>query len=74
MPETVPLSPPGQGIFFPQAMEATFGPLVLLLALSLEREKRRKCEGCGKRRVCIYIALGDAYTSPHLCSACTYRK
>jgi len=55
-------------------MEATFGPLVLLLALSLEREKRRKCDGCGRRRVCIFIALGDAYTSPHLCSACTYRR
>jgi len=59
----------GQGSMFP--VETAFGPLVMTVAVSLQRIPRRRCDGCGKRRVLFFVGLGEIITSPRLCAKCS---
>ena len=58
----------GQGTMFP--VETAFGPMALTLVISQHKVPRRRCTGCGSRRVCFFLGLSDIITSPPLCAKC----
>lgn len=59
---------PDQLMAFPGPIETTYGPLVMHLAISLQRLPRRRCTACGQRRVCYTISLGETIQSPPMCA------
>ena len=65
-----PLSPKDQPVMFPTSLESTSGPLVVNISISLHRVPRQRCTGCGHRRVCFYVGLGDVIASKPLCAKC----
>jgi hypothetical protein len=51
-------------------IDVTFGPLVLNLAIGIQRlERRQRCSACGKRRVCVVLS-GGLMSSPPACARC----
>ena len=61
---------PDQATMFEMPVDVTYGPLVMTVSVSLRRETRQKCSGCGLRRVCYFIDVANAITSPRLCARC----
>lgn len=59
---------PGQIAAGLSPVDVNYGPLVVNIAVSLQRHRRQKCAACGHRRVVYAVGLGDLYQSPKLCA------
>ena len=52
-------------------IDVTFGPLLVNLAVGLNRlEKRQRCSSCSHRRVCFAVGVGGLVSSPPVCAKC----
>jgi len=66
---------PDQVTMFPSPVDTTFATTpgegsAVSITIRFHRTERQKCTACGKRRVCFYIGLGSAITSPPMCARC----
>jgi len=67
---------PDQAVMFPSPVDTTFAAtpgeaMAVSITIRLHRAPRQKCLACQKRRVCFYVGLGDAITSPPMCAKCS---
>lgn len=69
-PVVVSVRHPEQTTTFPAPVEATSGPMTLLLRVSVAKKPRQRCSACDIRRVCYVIAVGDLMASDPMCAKC----